>query len=299
MKTKETSTHGTRALLDRCSADVFTLSPRLSHLHNITTHVSGYGGMAPSQYRAVHTAIAPLMPCGMVVFSVGADSLMWARANEHTVFLEDNVGWASRVHARNPALSIVAVNYSNPPRRCSRQHPAIRSSLFSEPHILAASALSVMHRIKPLLPSDIKVPWRVFHIDGPTEIPHGRIEPALLSLAMACDTVCKHGGIAKILIHDAERGCEFRIIRDMLLMGKDFRSETLTCQVWPEAEKISRRRGGYALAMVSVGEGHTACRAISALRYPTAVWRDAGNPIDVTREIANAWWKWGKEGKFG
>ena len=249
----------TTLLKGHCSASPVSLGRRLD---NVTQSISSLGGMAPSQYRAALQSRLDLLPTGVVVFSVGGDSNLWecSNAGGRTVFLEDNPEWASMVRQEAPTLEIIELEYTAG-RDCGAA-----SRLSSTPlDQLAADAVDVRQQIAPLLGRQEQ--WRVFHIDGPNMSPHGRLQPALASMAFACETVSKHGGRASIVLHDVQRECEDNIVQHLLL--RDQQSPAWSCQLWPKAETTHDARfppeGAIAMVEVAVEATHPVCLAIAAL----------------------------------
>ena len=53
---------------------------------------------------------------------------------------------------------------------------------------------------------------------------------------MACNTVRIHGGTAQILLHDAERPCEWNMLRGLLAAPTAAAGPKWWCQAWPIEE---------------------------------------------------------------
>lgn len=250
------------------------------------------GGMCPVQYRAVMQQVLASRPAGLLVFSVGNDAPLWrcANVNSPTLFVENNIAWMKKISSQFPGTEIEQVNYTSKVPECRRQAKAIAEgnkqealyvlkqldlpSVWSRamgkarrPHQKQRSSDSGAADAAPTV-------WRTIVIDGPGEIPNGRLQPSVYAMLSACSTVADHGGDVQVFIHDAQRSCEEAATQ--YLFGGDSgymqRCQLCTFDEWVTPYVYHRpgvamdSNGPVALYQFKVDVSHPFCKRLVALR---------------------------------
>ncbi|HEX7786880.1 MAG TPA: hypothetical protein VF653_11730 [Methylomirabilota bacterium] len=139
----------------------------------------------PDELRTIIGAIHRRRPCRLLVFGLGRDSLLWARANRGgtTIFLEDDRAWYEKRHR---TLTAFQVDY-----RTTRTQ---WRELLDSPERLAMR-----------LPDEVEHQrWDVLLVDGPagfSDSSPGRMKSIALALRLA-------GTPADVFVHDCDRPVE-------------------------------------------------------------------------------------------
>lgn len=130
--------------------------------------------------------------CNVLVFGVGGDSPIWISANRHgrTVFIEQNMQWATLARERSPQIEVYVVDY----------HTRMGA--------LSSEMVDLNRKFYEFLPSHlISVTWTVLLIDAPTAFAHhhpGRLQPVWFSARH----VASRGVDADVFLHDYNRRAE-------------------------------------------------------------------------------------------
>lgn len=161
----------------------------------------GKGGMYAAEYCYIYNVLQKRVPCNLLVFGVGNDSLLWHNTNKGglTVFLEDVKSWTERISTQHPHLSISTVTYNT--RRGSYRQ-------------LLKEFKAGNNKVLELdMSEDIKnTTWDVIIVDGPqgnSKRSPGRMKSIYASSILG-------GEKADIFVHDYIRKVEGMYVREFL-----------------------------------------------------------------------------------
>ncbi len=144
--------------------------------------------LSAEQLKAIVITVKEKVPCKLLIFGLGNDSIFWLKLNRGgvTIFLEDNNDWFQRVTSRSEDLKAFLVNYNT--QRTDWK------MLLESPSLLDMT-----------LPSDVaKEEWDVILVDGPEgwgDQTSGRMKSIYLSSRLVRNS-------GAIFVHDCDREVE-------------------------------------------------------------------------------------------
>jgi hypothetical protein len=144
--------------------------------------------LSAEQLTVIAATVKGKLPCNLLVFGLGNDSLFWLKLNRGgvTLFLEDNADWFQKITARSKMLSAFLVNYHT--RRTDWK------LLLESPALLDMA-----------LPDQVThADWDIILVDAPngwTEQDPGRMKSIYLSSRLIGDS-------GDVFVHDCNREIE-------------------------------------------------------------------------------------------
>ena len=157
----------------------------------VVERYANQGLCTSDEYRLIYSVMASKAPANVLVFGVGADSVLWVEANKSgkTVFIEDDVRWINKVQTMAPCLDIRTAEYVTKKEQWKKQ--------------LADRRVSELNLDSDVLQTD----WDVIFVDGPAgnkqESP-GRLQSIYMSSVLAKKAI-QH---VDVFVHDYHRDLE-------------------------------------------------------------------------------------------
>lgn len=151
--------------------------------------------MSAAEYGYILETLLQLVPCNLLVFGLGRDSVLWQAGNHTgvTCFLENSRTWLERVTRTQPQLLVHLVKY--------------KTKLQNWCHDLEQSRQEQRSCRLPL-PDWVKdTAWRSIIVDAPKG--SGPEKPGRLqSIATAAWLADRSAGSCEVFVHDCDRAAE-------------------------------------------------------------------------------------------
>ena len=144
------------------------------------------GNGSVSEYRYLGSLIQKYSPGNVLIFSVGKDSSLWMKLNQHgnTLFLEDVRKWIRFSRKISPEINIIKVNYSTRRRNWRK-------------------LLGQEKKLQMRLPYYVKnTVWDIVFVDGPRGY-NDKVPGRIKSIFSAAKLKTRH-----LLVHDCDREVE-------------------------------------------------------------------------------------------